>query len=149
MGDIGLTWDATTGLCDISFAKGDVVLDASPVTPLLMSLFCDQRAHPGDVLLAAPSAPTTLLLNPRRGWAGDALDPQGRRVGSRLWVLERAVQDQRTLALARSMIAAAISWLQTTRGIPLTVQVAWIARGILGFQVQAGAVTLGLTQQVG
>ena len=34
--------------------------------------------------------------NPRRGWVGDALDGQGRRLGSLLWLLSREKQTEQT-----------------------------------------------------
>jgi phage gp46-like protein len=150
MGDIGLTYNPATGQCDISLARGDVVLDASPVTPLLISLFADRRAHPSDILpIVPPPASNPTLLDLRRGWAGDALDPLGRRCGSRLWLLERAVHGAHTLKLAQSMVAEAVGWLKTQRGITLQVTVAWVSRSMLGIRVAAGATALAVQQRVG
>ena len=72
---IALSYDQRRRRCDLAFSGRDFVLDTTPLTPVLISLGCDRRAHTDDVL---PDAVTNNYapqrLNARRGWCGDALD---------------------------------------------------------------------------
>ena len=73
----------------------DVVRDDSIVSAVLVSLFCDARDD---------SQPAEL----RRGfWA----DKENDRVGSLLWLLERAKATAETAAAAREAASLALGWI--------------------------------------
>ena len=72
-------------------------------TAVIISLFSDARARPGDTL---PSQ------DDRRGWWGDAWPvTSGDVLGSRLWLLARSKQLQQSLNDARSFAEEALKWL--------------------------------------
>ncbi len=153
MVDVGLTYDPARGECDIAFARGDAVLDITPATPVLFSLLADRRALPTDALPDDPLPPAgagvPVLTDRRRGWCGDALDPLGRRAGSRLWLLQRAKAGEQTRKLAETAAADALGWLRTERNLAVTVTVEWVRRQMLGIRVTAGTARVGIAQQVG
>ena len=95
--DVALRYDPATRRCDLAIERGDLAVDRTLATPMLVALFSDRRARPDDAL---PSGVTEFLVpsaaNPRRGWVGDALDGQGRRLGSLLWLLSREKQTEQT-----------------------------------------------------
>lgn len=85
---------------DISFAaNGDFELIDSFDTSLEVSLFADARADVDEV-------PTPQL---RRGWWGNAfLDVE---IGSKLWFLDQAINNQQRLAQAENYARLALQWL--------------------------------------
>ncbi len=110
MADIALNWNAVTGDADIVVAAGDVATDWGLVTGAIISLFSDRLAESGD---AIPDGSTD-----RRGWWGDmpiaAADESSAprdRIGSRLWLLDRALQTQQTLTAAERYAEEALSWM--------------------------------------
>jgi len=142
---IALSYDQRRRRCDLAFDGQDFALDATLLTPVLISLGCDRRAHPDDVL---PDAVTDdyapQRLNARRGWCGDALDQQGRLIGSRWWLMLRRKQTEETRRLKESATAEALSWVQQ----PVTITVRWVRQGVLGTLIQVGAMALNLTAPV-
>jgi len=137
--DIALAFDPKARRCDVVVAGGDLVLDATPLTPMLMSLGLDRRAEPDDALpdgVPDTSAPAHFDL--RRGWAGDALDREGRRTGSRLWLLNREKQTEGTRARAEGYAAQALAWLGAERGYAPAVAASWLRRGVLLLEADAG-----------
>ena len=147
--DIGLTYDPVRQRCDISIARGDVVLDTTPVTPMLLSLLAERSAHPNDTLPSATGLPEStppVVSNRRRGWPGDALDAQGRRIGSRLWLLRGAKQTEPTRLLAQSIAAEALAWLTQERALKVQLTVEWVRRGMLGIRAVAGAASVSVGQ---
>jgi phage gp46-like protein len=143
---IALSYDQRRRRCDLAFSGRDFVLDTTPLTPVLISLGCDRRAHTDDVL---PDAVTNdyapQRLNARRGWCGDALDTLGRLIGSRWWLMLRRKQDEATRKLQESATAEALAWVP----LPVSITVRWVRAGVLGTLVKIGSMTLNLTQQVG
>jgi phage gp46-like protein len=136
--DIALSYDPVLSRCDIVFDGRDVVLDATPATPMLMALLCDRRAHADDVLPQEEGpalAPISLMA--RRGWPGDALDPQGRRTGSRLWLLSRAKWLEQTRRLGEDIAAEALGQVEQDLGIDIALTVTLPSRGRM--QIQAAA----------
>lgn len=111
--DIALAWNADAGQADMAMAGGDLALDAGLRTAVLVSLFTDAPAQPGD---AIPDGSAD-----RRGWWGDlpaAPELQGRAAdatGSRLWLLDRALQTDATLALAKAYAEEALAWMVADR----------------------------------
>jgi len=154
--DIALAYDQAREGCDLVFASGDIQVDTTPVTEMLVAIGCDRRARPSDTLptdggpgaLPAPGQPIP-LLGVRRGCPTDALDAQGRRTGSRMWLLSRAKQTEQTRLLAEGALSEALALVQTARNITIQLTVRWIAAGILGYRAAAGAVSVGGRQQVG
>lgn len=151
--DIGLAWDATRQGCDLVWAKGDFQLDTTPITAMFLALGCDRRARPEDALpddgAAQQPAPgqAAPLLNLKRGWAGDALDGRGRRIGSRLWLLGAAKQTEQTRLLAESIAAEALAQVRARFGSSMQIAVRWVSDGILGIRVAAGPVAITVRQR--
>ncbi len=147
--DRALAYDPVTRQCDRVFDGVDCVLDATPVTPLLMAVGLDRRARADDALpdtvqdIALPHR-----LDIRRGWCGDALDPLARLVGSRMWLLRRRKQDEATRRLAESALKEAVEPLAEARGWPVTITVRWVRWGLLGWQVKAGRAVVAINQAV-
>jgi phage gp46-like protein len=141
---LALIYDRATRHADLAFAAGGLVLDATPLSAALVSLLSDRRARPDDPL-PLPAEPTLTpdILNPRRGWAGDALDEGGQRCGSRLWLLSRARESGRTRDRAETYAREALAWAAP---LGLTVSAEWIEG-----QVRAGAVAgvLGYRARIG
>ena len=77
-----------------------------------MSLGTDRRAENDDVLPGGDGD--------KRGWWGDSF--RSRRIGSRLWLLERQKITADTLLRAEEYAAEALAWL-TERKIAATVRV--------------------------
>ena len=150
--DIALAYSAPTLGCDLVWQGGDWACDTTPATAMLMALGCDRRANPTDTLPDAPvpSAPgvPTPLVDQRRGWCGDALDAQGRRAGSRLWLLARAPENRQTQVLAQSAAAEALAPVQAMYGVAIQVAARWVAPGVLGLRASAGPVSVTVTQRV-
>jgi phage gp46-like protein len=111
MTDIALIWNPAQGYADFAVAGGDLAADQGLYTAVTVSLFTDAQAQPGDVIPDGSSDP--------RGWWGDMpIDPAAqdatappRRIGSRLWLLDRALQTPETLARAQSYAREALQWL--------------------------------------
>ncbi len=130
---LALTYDRATRRADLAFARGGLVLDPTPLSPAIVSLLSDRRARPDDPL-PLPAAPTLTpdVLNPRRGWVGDALDAEGQRCGSRLWLLNRERETNQVRNRAELYAREALAWAVP---LGLSVTAEWLERG-----VRAGAV---------
>ena len=89
-------------LFDLALDGADLAPDTSLETAVLISLFTDRRAEPGDV----PAGEDL------RGWWGDSFSEQGDdRIGSRLWLLSRKKLLPETARLARFYAREALQWL--------------------------------------
>jgi phage gp46-like protein len=146
--DIALRWDVAARRFDLAVDGADLALDATAATPLIVSLGTDRRARPDDALPDDPLARPDPTLGRRRGWCGDALDAQGRRAGSLLWLLERAKHLPGTRARAEAFAASALTWLTEERGVPVSVAAEWLRPGLLALAARAGGATLELRQPV-
>ena len=102
MTDILLTWNNTTGQADISMSGADLATGHDLETAVLISLFTDQAADPGDVL------PTDISNDPQ-GWWADIYT--GDPIGSKLWQLKGRVRNQDTLNFARDAATKALQWM--------------------------------------
>src|SRR5262245_43348568 len=100
----------------------------TPITPILMSVGLDRRAAEDDPL---PEVRSQFLvqagIDVRRGAAADALDPAGQRIGSRLWLLDRAKQTETTRLLFLSWLSEAMAWAERETGQPAELDAEWIA----------------------
>lgn len=151
---LALTYDPVTRRADLAFSGGGLVLDATPITPAIVALLSDRRARPDDPL-PMPAAPTLTpdVLNPRRGWVGDALAADGQRCGSRLWLLTRARESGRTRARAEQYAREALAW-----AAPLGLEVAaeWLqghvragaVAGVLVYRARIGRIDVALERAV-
>lgn len=92
---LGLMPQADGG-CRLLFAGVDWLKSA-----VWMSLGTDRRAENDDVLPGGDGD--------KRGWWGDSFRP--RRIGSRLWLLERQKITADTLLRAEEYAAEALAWL--------------------------------------
>lgn len=106
-GDLRLAWNPEKGQADLVLMP-DGSLDAGHEleTAVIISLFSDARAQPGDEKLYA--------VDPRdpRGWWGDAYaDVAGDRLGSRLWLLERAKSWGGLPLVAEGFCREALQWM--------------------------------------
>ncbi len=129
MSDLALRWDATSFAADLAIEANDLARDEGLETAVLLSLFTDRRAEPGDPLPDGESD--------RRGWWADALPVvEGDRIGSRLWLLSREKETKATLSRAEEYAREALQWLvddlvaervKVTAKIPRT--------GVLGLEV--------------
>ena len=150
MVDIALVYDPVRRGCDVVFNGTDFALDTTPASAMLMSVCADRRAKPDDVL---PS-PVDDWANPssftaRRGYPGDALDPNGALVGSRMWLLGRSLADEQTRQDAENYLAEACAWLESVRNLAVQITVRWVAPQFLGYQVIAGKTVVQLRKALG
>ena len=110
MVDLVLTWNPATGDADLSIVNGDLALDQGLVTAVIVSLFTDAPADPGDDIPDGSGDP--------RGYWGDmpvaAASQTGAPpdvTGSKLWLLDRALVTTETLARAESYAKACLAWM--------------------------------------
>lgn len=99
---------AAPGIFDWAVAGGDLADDGGLYTAVALSLFTDRLANPDDALPAANGD--------RRGWWGDVYLPLSAdgtpdHIGSRLWLLARAVQIPETAQRAQAYCVEALAWL--------------------------------------
>ena len=104
MTDIALIWNNAVTGADIAVQNGDIGLDQGLRTAVIVSLFTDRPALPGDKIPAGLS---------RRVWWGFAY--LGFVFGSRLWLLKRTVITQAVLNLMQDYAIEALQWLVDDR----------------------------------
>ncbi len=101
MVDFRLVWNNNAG--DLSIADGDIALDNTLQSAVLVSLFTDARVSADEL----PDGETD-----RRGWWGqDVQEQQDIGIGSKLWTLERSKRTDETLERYRGYTAEALQWL--------------------------------------
>ncbi|MCP1216812.1 phage GP46 family protein [Acetobacter orientalis] len=115
--DIALAWDVTRAECDWVIKNGDLALDSSLRSAVLVSLFTDRvapetlSALDAAVGLSAVSGAAGGTTKDIRGWWADAWAETP--IGSRLWQLQRAIKSGQT-SLPREVEAIcyeALQWL--------------------------------------
>jgi phage gp46-like protein len=131
--------DLRTAFIDFT---GDLVLSGPSLdeddgleTAVVISLFTDRRAQPGDPL---PISAQLAGSPDRRGWWGDTFpDMPGDRIGSRLWLLNREKQLTSVVERAREYALEALQWL-VEDGVARTVNVTAeiVRQGVLGLSVE-------------
>lgn len=150
MSDIAFAYNPELRCCDVVFNGTDFAVDETPASAMLLSLVANRRANPDDVLPSPVlnwSEPASFTA--RGGWPGDAISQTGGLTGSRLYLFDRALADEATRQGVESAIAEAVQWIETVRGIALSLLVRWVAPQILGYKLQAANTTLRLRMQVG
>ncbi|MGH7113986.1 MAG: phage GP46 family protein [Stellaceae bacterium] len=152
MPDIALAYDQVNRRCDVQFAGRDFVLDQTTASAMLFSLFTARRARPDDRVPDAAaewSAPPSFVA--RGGWCGDCLDGAARLVGSRMWLLAREKESERTREQAESYVAEALDWLNVERNLAVQVTVRWLdaPAGTLAIRARTGETTVQLNRSVG
>ena len=102
---------------DVVRVAGDLLAGGDLQTAVLVSLFCDAPAQPGDVL---PDGATD-----RGGWWAEA-------IGSRLWLLKRANRVPSTLSRAEQYSREALQWLiDDLVLVAVTVVAEWLGAGLV------------------
>lgn len=152
--DLALRYDAVRRRFDLAIEGADLALDTTPATAMIVSIGTDGFARADDLRPDQPSAipedpAAPVVLNPRRGWVGDALDSGGRRIGSRLWLLERAKESEETRRRAAAMAAEALDWLATQRGYLIETSADWVRRSVLGLLARAGGAQVAVRRAIG
>lgn len=134
--DCALVFDPTSRRADLVLGEdGDLLLDDTPATPMLISLGTDRRAEPDDELptgIDALNAQTSFVS--RRGWVGDALDAKGRKIGCRIWLLDRAKQTETTRLFCIFWAEESLAWAETEIGQAAEVTAEWLRRGMLALR---------------
>lgn len=99
-------------------------------TAVVLSLFTDRRAEPGDALPDGAAG--------RRGWWGDQFPAvEGDRFGSRLWLLSREKQVLAVLARAREYAEESLRWMVDdgiARSVKASAEV--VSNGVLGLTIE-------------
>lgn len=143
--DAALTYDLAQDGLDAVFNGADFAIDTTPASVLLHSLMVQRRAHPDDVWPApVPDWSHPDTLSARGGWVGDMLDELGRRVGSRLWELDRRLANEQTRADCQDYLVEALAPLEQTRGYAIKIAATWSAPQTLSASVTAGSTTIQL-----
>ena len=129
-GDIAISWDAALSRGDwVLSADGDLETGGDLQTAILISIFTDAMAAPDDVIPDGTNDP--------RGWWGDEFDSQ-HPIGSKLWLLDRAKQTQKTLNRAFSYLSESLQWLIDDGVVGrFDIQVQWVRASFLGASITA------------
>jgi len=149
--DAALILDADARACDLAIADdGDLVIDVTPATPMLLSIGLDARALDGDELPDGrtqwDAAPSSLL--DRRGSPGDALDIDGRFAGSRLWLLSRNKQTEETRLLTEYFASESLFWAEDMTGEAAQVEAWWHARNMLRLRCSVAGEAITVSKRV-
>jgi phage gp46-like protein len=141
--DIALVFDPLTLTADILVENGGLRMDGGLTTAVIMSLFSDQRADDDDPVDAASPG------GGRKGWAGDLLEPPGQRLGSKLWLLQRAKmqeQGQDVSGFVEQYASDALQWLKdegVADQVDCTAQRAGLEAVALSVAISKGGKPLG------
>lgn len=112
MTDIALVWNAAEGIADLAMNGPDLLTDNGLETAVILSLFSDRLAQPGDSIPDGTSD--------RRGWWGDmpiaaseqdTTPPATAIYGSRLLLLDRGLGTTQTLRQAEAYAREALAWM--------------------------------------
>lgn len=115
---------------DFAVNEHDLSGDHDLKTAVLVSLFTDRRAEDDDVLPEEGAS--------KRGWWADVFGVvgDGRRIGSRLWLLQREKQLNEVVNRAREYCKEALQWL-VDDGVAsdVIIDAEVVADGVLGIRV--------------
>lgn len=135
--DAALVFDPAAKCADLAIGSdGDLVIDETSLTPVLLSIGLDRRAGPDDPLpdgreaLLAPAS-----FSERRGAIGDAFDAAGEFTGSRIWLLSRAKATETTRQLCAYWLEEALDWAERETGTAAEIEVEWRAPEVLAYRV--------------
>lgn len=149
--DLALAVNPDTRKVDLVLGDdGDLAIDLTPAPAMLITIGSDRRARPDDALptgITELNAPTSFIE--RRGWAGDALDAEGERIGARLWLLDRAKQSETTRLMAAEWLAEGFAWVEREGFAPAEIEVKWVQRDWLGYSVLIDGRTGRFAQPLG
>lgn len=134
-GDIRLVWDRATGTADIVMDGRSLEVGHDLETAVLVSLWTEQTADPGDIL------PVTTNADPR-GWWGDAYNAPD-QIGSKLWQIFNRIRNQQTLNDAADFATKSLQWM-IDDGVAAAVTVAPSFYGSAGV-----ALVITITQPTG
>jgi len=120
--DISIAFDGETMSSDWLVANGDISTDGGLASAVIVSLFSNARALPGDRLPEDPAPPWDQVgqrapFPNRQGFWGDAIKPANvpagapHVTGSRLWLLSREKNLPEVLARAEAYAREALTWL--------------------------------------
>ena len=147
--DLALVFDKKTGRCDVALsAEGELVIDFTPATSMMLSAGCDRRANPDDTLPTGTDFfnASRGALGLRRGALADVLDGQGRRTGCRLWLLDREKQDDPepdvTRRRAIAYLEEGLAWAGIELNEAAEVSAAWTRPGTLSWTAVVRGVAL-------
>lgn len=102
--NVALLWEPGDLAGDFKISGGDLLPDDGLRSAVVLSLFTDRQAEPGDVL---PTGVTD-----RRGFWGDGLAGEtADKFGSRLWLLARSKQTPDVLSRSAEYAKEALQWL--------------------------------------
>ena len=124
---------------DLVLTGTDLASDDGWTGAIILSVFADARADASDPLPAGSDP---------RGWWGDRVQPLARpqagnganpdRLGSKLWLLARAVQSAANLGRAKKYLAAATAWMLDDGYVDaLAIQTWYPRQGMLAFSIVA------------
>lgn len=146
--DLALVFNRKKGHGDLALTEeGQLALDFTAATPMILSTGCDRRANSDDVL------PTGVdffnasrgALGVRRGALADIFDREGRRTGCRLWLLDREKQDDpepdETRRRAIAYLKEGLVWAGFELGEEAIVTAEWVRPGTLAWTASVGSVT--------
>jgi len=114
---------------DLTMSGPDLLAENGLNTSVIISLFTDRQAEPGDVLPDGSS-------NRRGHWGDTFAAVNGDKLGSRLWLLSREKQTNATLNRAREYAEEALQWLiDDGVAATVTVKASWVRPGMLGMTI--------------
>lgn len=148
--DIALCYDPQVRRCDLVMGEdGDLVIDETPITPVLLSIGLDRRAAPDDEL---PEGRTRFLapasFSERRGSIGDALDPDGDLTGCRCWLLNREKETEATRAMYAFWLDEGLAWAEPETGEEPEIEVEWIGPQMLFYRLLVLDTEISLSRRV-
>lgn len=139
MSDLVLAYDPNLGGFDLVLTDTDLATDDGWKAAVILSVYVDRRAQPDDALPAGTDP---------RGWWADRVKPYDRpqagstanpdRMGSRLWLLAKAVQSSANLVKAKAYLTEALGWI-TQDGYASSIAIStWYPRpGVLAWSALA------------
>ncbi|QIB34740.1 phage GP46 family protein [Ancylobacter pratisalsi] len=149
--DLALVYDPATRRCDLQLAgDGDLLVDETPATPMLLAFGCDRRARRDDELpsgISELNQPVSFVE--RRGWAGDALDIRYRQAGSRCWLGERLKETELTRQMFVEWLKEAYAWVLAETGKPAEITVEWVRKEVLAARIVADGREITINRRVG
>ena len=99
------------GLLDLALDEsGGIIQETTFRTLILSSLMLNRRAGEDDVLPYGMRSHAGGIADDRQGWTGDVLDPRGRVIGSRLWLLAQELATAETRRRAREYLDECLEW---------------------------------------